>query len=47
METIKVSNNASNANEAAGLLVQEGYATDPNYGSKLQDIMSRFLTFKD
>ena len=35
-------NNASNANEAAGLLVQEGYATDPNYASKLQDIMSRF-----
>ena len=35
-------NNANSASEAAGLLVREGYATDPKYAEKLRDIMSRF-----
>ena len=35
-------NRAGSASEAADLLVQENYATDPNYASKLKDIMSRF-----
>ena len=35
-------NRAGTANEAADLLVQENYATDPNYASKLKDIMGRF-----
>ena len=35
-------NRAGSAAEAADLLRQEGYATDPNYSKKLKDIMSRF-----
>lgn len=34
-------NRANDASEAAGLLTVENYATDPNYASKLRDIMSR------
>ena len=34
-------NRASNRNECAKLLVKEGYATDPNYAEKLQQIMDR------
>lgn len=32
---------AKNRNQAAMLLVEEGYATDPEYGKKLIDIMNR------
>ena len=32
-------NRAGSASEAADLLVTENYATDPNYGSKLKDIL--------
>ena len=35
-------NRAGSAAEAADLLVQENYATDPEYATKLKDIMSRF-----
>jgi hypothetical protein len=34
-------NRASNRNECAQLLVKEGYATDPNYATKLIQIMDR------
>ncbi len=33
-------NRAGSAHEAAGLLVQEGYATDPKYAEKLRKIMA-------
>ena len=35
-------NRAGSAQEAADLLVQENYATDPEYATKLKDIMGRF-----
>jgi hypothetical protein len=34
-------NNASTRNEAARMLVKQGYATDPKYADKLIDLMSR------
>lgn len=36
-------NRANSRNECAQLLVKEGYATDPNYATKLQQIMDREL----
>lgn len=36
-------NRAANRNECAKLLVKEGYATDPNYATKLTQIMDREL----
>jgi len=40
-EGYKGVNHAANRNECAQLLVKEGYATDPQYAEKLQQIMDR------
>ena len=40
-KSFKGVNRASNRNECAQLLVKEGYATDPNYATKLIQIMDR------
>ena len=39
-------NRAKDRNECARLLVVEGYATDPDYASKLMQIMDREVSFK-